>query len=859
MNQENQQARAKLKIFFGMCAGVGKTYTMLTEAHKKLNEGVRLLIGSVNTHGRKETEALVVGLPQIAEKWVNYKNHLFRELDIETILKQKPDLVLIDELAHTNVPGSRHVKRWQDVLEILENGIDVFATINVQHVESLKGVVEEITSIQIRETVPDYILERADEIELVDIPPAELLERLREGKVYTGHLTQVAIENFFKGENLTALREVALRFTAEKVEHELHAIQAKEKRAKWHFQEKLMVAISERSSSELIHAATRRAFEMECPWIAVYVDTGEQLSDEEKGHLNALFDLIQSLGGELVTVHDVDKGKALTRVAKQRNVTQLLMGRNYYRKIMFSCLFRQGILSTLEKEFLALDLLIISEGEAPKVSSLGLFQRASSFGRYLFSAMMIVGVTAIGLLLQPWLGYKVVGFLYLLSILSLSFFVRIGPIFLASLLSTVAWDFFFVPPIYELGLYNSEEIATAALFFITAALSGFFMSTFRSRIALSEMREANREYLLEAEKLIATSNNFTEVREALLPFLEKRFLGKFEILIKNSLDQLIFDRPLPILRDEKEQTTALYSFLHQRKSGFGTDTLPTSEAFYLPIVFSGTSYGVLVYLPTTKGVLSIEDIGLLQSITERLALFLERRLSREERRSQDYVRVEEKLHHAILHSLSRGVSLPLEKILSIEEKMKHVEKDEKMRLECADLLSSIKNVKRIIDNILIMAEIDSGSLAFHRERHELSEFLKSSLSDIKPYIGERKIRLELSEPPLSLLFDERLMKAAIFNVLYNAVENSPSDKEVILRLSLKEKEMLLSIIDEGPGIPEEIIPHIFKKFYAGSSTGGIGLGLAIVESVVSMHQGKIDVSSRVGGGTIFTLIFPLES
>ncbi len=325
--EEKRSNLGRLKIFFGMSAGVGKTYAMLQEAHERIKEGVHLAIGTVNTHGRQETEKILEGLPIIPEKWIEFKNKAFKELDIEKILEIKPQLVLIDELAHTNVPGAKHSKRWQDVIEILDSGIDVYTTLNVQHLESRKEIVESITGIIVQETVPDLVLERATAIELIDIPPTELLQRLKEGKVYLGEQSVIAAENFFKEDHLTALREIALRFTAEKVEHDLHEILALGRG--WKTRERLMVAINQAPfSQQLIRSVRRFAFELDAPWTVVYVDTGVKLNIADQSRLNKHLQLARELGAEVVTTHDLDIPNALKRIAKQKNITRLVVGRS---------------------------------------------------------------------------------------------------------------------------------------------------------------------------------------------------------------------------------------------------------------------------------------------------------------------------------------------------------------------------------------------------------------------------------------------------------------------------------------------------------------------------------------------------
>ena len=404
--EESQKKLGKLKIFFGMSAGVGKTYAMLEAAQQRLKEGFHVIVGTINTHGRKETEALLQGLPIIPEKWVKYKDTVFEEMDLEAILQTKPMLVLIDELAHTNVPGSRHAKRWQDVMEILDAGIDVYTTLNVQHVESRKDLVESFAGIQIRETVPDLVLERASGLELIDIAPSELLQRLNEGKVYLGDQSKVAARNFFKEDILTALREISLRLTAEKVDYDLHRMFVQRKG--WSTREKLMVAVSPSPySQQLIRMARRRAFELDLPWTAIYVDTGKTLSDEVQTRLTQHLALARDLGAEVVVTHDLDIAAAIQRVAKQKNITQLMIGRPSSR-LPFLSFFRKSLVVRLEEEMKQLDVLMVRQDRLTRVYR-EIYHPSALHSQWLdygIAALTILGLTLLAFAVDPLIGYE---------------------------------------------------------------------------------------------------------------------------------------------------------------------------------------------------------------------------------------------------------------------------------------------------------------------------------------------------------------------------------------------------------------------------------------------------------------------
>ena len=587
--EESQQGLGKLKIFFGMSAGVGKTYTMLEDGKQRLQEGVQVVVGVVNTHGRKETEALLEGLQIIPEKWVKYRDNLFSEFDIDKVLELKPQLVLVDELAHTNVPGSKHPKRWQDVIELLDAGIDVYTTLNVQHVESRKDIIESITGIQIRETIPDLILERAAMIEMIDIPPQELLKRLKEGKVYLGDQALAAAQNFFKEDNLTALREIALRLTAEKVDHDLHGILALGKG--WKTREKLMVAISSAPSSEqLIRASRRLAFELDSPWIALYVDKGDKLSQEDQRWINKHLNLAQELGAEVVTTQDLDVAAAIQRIAKQKDVTRIVIGRS--KPWSFKYLFRKSLIERLEQENKHIDLLILRQDRLVSLYQKTLLplELPGSFPSYGIAIVTVAFCALLGYFLDPLLGYKAVGLIFLLGILILSLFVTQGPVFLAAILSSLTWDLLFIPPLFHSGISAPEDIALVFLYFCAASIMGILTTRLRKQNQFLSIREEKMERLYEVIREIAKAPNYHYLRLNVSSFLKTIFGGEFDILTEDEKGQLLLNSRLPLLNLENERSAAKWAFQKGKIAGFSTDTLASAEGVYFPIKFSREAY-----------------------------------------------------------------------------------------------------------------------------------------------------------------------------------------------------------------------------------------------------------------------------
>ncbi len=852
--QEKETKLGKLKIFFGMSAGVGKTFTMLQEAQQRLKEGVNLVIGTINTHGRKETEALLQGLPIIPEKWVKYKDTVFEELDIETIIDRKPELVLVDELAHTNMPGSKHPKRWQDVIEILDAGIDVYTTLNVQHVESRKDIIESLTGIQVRETVPDLILERATSMELVDIPPPELLKRLREGKIYLGNQSRVAAENFFKEENLMALREIALRFTAEKVDHDLHE---RMHGKGWKTRERLMVAISSSPTSEQLIRATRRlAFELDAPWITVYVDTGIKLNDLDQTRLNKHLTLARDLGAEVVTIQDLSVAAALQRIAKQRDITRIIIGRPP-KKFSPWNFFRSSFIDRLEKETKHIDLVILRQEIPNYQNSIPQYQLTSPWSAYALVLIFNILVSIFGLIVGPYIGYKSVGFIFLLGILILSFFVGSGPIFFAALLSALCWELIFIPPLFNPAISNPNEISMVVIYFFSAAIMGVMTSRMRVQDQLLHKREENIERLYEIQRDIANANNLQYLRLNVCSRLEHIFSGKFEILNRSLDNQLIIDSHIALLKEEKERATAEWVFRNGKVGGWSTDTLPSAEGIYFPIKFSKSTVGVLIYFPANRPSLSLEEMNFIQTVAQQLSIYIERYLFEEKVNRQDYTRQIERTHQSIFHSLNRSFYEPLEEILHINHRLKQSPLDPSTRSLVTRLEQFIFNIKFKIDNMIGISELESGFVHFNRKQYPIKEVIDKSISETQHFANIHLIEIKVPQG-IFLPFDFDLLKLALNNLILNAIEYSPPATLILLNVEVFKNTFEISISDQGPGIPEEIFHFIFEKFHRLSPTSkGLGLGLAIVKAVVDIHHGTIEVKNRQEGGTIFSLILPI--
>lgn len=856
----SKRVLGNLKIFFGMSAGVGKTYAMLEAAQAKMKEGVVVLAGVINTHGRKETEKILEGIPVLPEKWVKYKDTVFEELDIDQIIALRPQLVLVDELAHTNVPGSKHAKRWQDVLEILDAGIDVYSTMNVQHLESRKDLVESITGIKIRETVPDLVLERATSIELIDLPPSELLKRLSEGKVYIGDQSRLAAENFFKVDNLTALREIALRFTAEKVDHDLHSVLASEKG--WKTRERLMVAVSPSPSSQHLIRSTRRiAFNLDAPWVAAYVDDGKQLDAKDQARLNKYLQLAQELGAEVITTHDIDIAEALQRIARQKNITRLVIGRTGESKGFFS-LFKKSLLEKLEQSNKNIDIVVLrtesSDDELAPVAPIKKATFKASLSAYLITIVVGLFLTLIGYFVAPLFGYKSVGYIFLAGILGLSFCVGKGPILLAAVLSALSWDFLFIPPIFHPTISSPEDIALVITYFIIALVMGTLTTRLREKDHYMSQREEKTENLYEIMKEIAKSTDLQQLCSNVIHKLKTLFHADFDILTKDTENQLNLNSKLEIFNQEKEHAAALWTFRNGKISGWSTDTLPSAEALYFPIKFSKEPMGVLIYYPKKSTLLSLDEMNFLQTVTEQLGVYLERYLFEEKVRSQDYSRQVEKLHGAIFKSLTKGVYAPLEKIITASKTLKKIADNKEEKILSEEVDSASQNLKVVVDNNFVLSQFQSGILRLEKGRHSVKQLIDDAIRSLHLESEGRDIHIRLSDNDLKLDFDYDLLKLALSNILINAVFYSPAFKPISIEVNALDAEASLSVVDEGPGIPEEILDELSNKFHSNTKPEEmIGLGLMVVKSIVILHNGRISITDNNKHGTVFSIILPV--
>lgn len=875
---EKKKNHGHFRLFIGMSAGVGKTYAMLKAAHQKKIEGVDVVAGIIETHGRPETRALTVGLEFIKQTTVQYRETEIDEMDLDAILKRRPKIVLVDELAHTNAPGSRHEKRYQDVLELLENGIDVYSTLNVQHLESRKDAVESVTGISIRETVPDRVLDVANQVELVDIAPNELLKRLREGNVYLDEKADRAAQNFFKEDKLTALREIALRLTAERVDQDLQKFSSvRTQQRPWPINERLLVAFSHSPYSEKLLRATRRlAYTLEAPWVALHVDTGITLNDADQAQLAKNINLAKELNAELITTTEIDIPSAIRRICRQKNVTQVVVGRPTRR--WFRDVIEGGsLLDRLVRESLDVDVHIIrhslQDGTPrlrPKLmDEISYYRSPSGVKKYWQSVGVVVAISMLSWGLESFVGYRSVGFFFLLGVLGVGMFGSLGAVILASLMSAVIWDYFFIPPKFTFAITNPEDILMCISFFIVSLITGFLTNRIRFHERVIREREQKTNALYEILQDITSATEKSEFIKKVIERTGGLLDGYCGVILKDQHNKLDFlDSKYHEMRlSEKDEAVAQWSYENNKLSGWSTDTLSESNSMFVPLIGTTEIVGIFIFRPKNKlRKIDLDKENLLSSIVSQLGAAIEKHIFMRRLAETQRLKDSEKLHQTLLNSISHELRTPLTAMIgaasALDEKIDHdTPGGEANRALLNGIQLAGERLNRVIENLLDMSRLNSGVLTLNLEWHDINDLLGVIVKKLELPLQKHRISFQLMEELILLKIDFRLMEHALANILLNASIYSPEGGVITIASKQENHFLNIYIQDEGPGIPEESLDKVFNKFYRvpGSPTGGTGLGLSIVKSIVELHKGKVQVSNRRPQGLSFVISLPIDS
>ncbi|HEY3863268.1 MAG TPA: sensor histidine kinase KdpD [Verrucomicrobiae bacterium] len=852
--------RGKFKVFLGMAAGVGKTYAMLRASQRAQREKIDVVVGYVETHGRKETEALLAGLNVLPRRKVDYRGVTLEEMDLDGLLARHPQLAVVDELPHTNVPGSRHAKRYQDIIELLDAGIDVFTTMNVQHAESRVDTVRQITGSAVQETVPDSVLDGA-EMELIDLPPEDLLKRLDEGKVYVPERAELAMMNFFREGNLNALREMALRLAADHVGQDVHDyLQAMQIAMPWRSGHRLLVAVSASPySPHMIRWTRRLADNLDCPWLAVYVEQPHPISEADQERLTRHLALARELGAEVITTADAGVARGILRVARQQNVTQIIFGKPGGAGIIDW--FRGGrLLRHLVRESGQIELHIVrpEQMEQPERKWRWNPGRESPFWQY-GAGLGVVGLcTAVNALLFSRLGAEALALIYLLGVVLLAFGVGRGPTLVTAAASALMWDYFFLPPRFTFRLTHVEDVLMFGMYFVVALVLGQFASRMRWQERAERRREARATALYLLTRDLADAADVDDAALRLVRQVTEAFGAKVAVLLREPSGGLArtAHHASAFAVSEKEQSVAAWAFRFGKAAGRFTDNLPSASAIYVPLQTNRGPAGVLGVALEGDQQPTLEQRDLLDAYARQAALVLDR-LRLDAAAQQAHLLAEsEKLSKALLNSISHELRTPIAAITTAASALVEPATPAGLRGTLAlEIQESAARLNRLVSNLLDMTRLESGNVKPRMDWCDAADLINVALRHNERELSRHKLALSLRQPLPLVRMDFVLVEQALNNLLLNAAHYTPAGTTVEIGASATADEMTITVADRGPGLPAGSLPHVFEKFYRvpGAPAGGTGLGLSIVKGLIEAHGGRVEADNRPGGGAAFSI------
>lgn len=865
--EERQEKRGKLKIYLGAAPGVGKTYTMLQDALAKRAQGLDVIVGVVESHGRKEIESLITTLEQLPKQQIDYHGKFLSEFDIDAALKRDPGLILVDEMAHTNAPGLRHAKRWQDIKELLDRGIDVYTTLNIQHIETLNDVVSQILHIRIKETVPDYMLELADTIELVDLPPEELLKRLQEGKVYFPEQAEIATDHFFRKGNLNALRELALRTTAERVGAQVLLYrQGQGIQHVWPTKEKLLVCVGSKSvSSKIIRSARRMATSLKAEWIAVYVDTPKlRLSDEKRNQAIQNLRFAEQLGGETKILTGTDIVKEILNYAREQNVTKIIIGKHIHNR--FKDLLFHSLADELIRNSGEIDVYIITGGtEEVKLSKMVTKKQSFPWKIYAIATGIVALITAIESLLFPYLHASTLIMVYLLGVTGVALFGLTGPSIFASLLSVIAYGFFFIPPFFTFEYSDFQYIFTLiTMLLVTQVISHLTILT-RRQTEAARLAEQRTAALHTLSRQLASTRGVDKLLETAVRYLSDMFHSEILALlpVNNHLEVRSRSHTAQTL-GEKEQGVAQWVYDLGQTAGLGTDTLPFSDAIYLPLLASQGTIGVLRVRPLQPQLLfTPEQMHLLEACANQIALALEVDRLQEQTQQSALQSESDRARNALLQSVSHDLRTPLVAVMGAASTLMEMggELDgRKIKKLGHEIYFESEQLNRLINNLLQMTYFEAESVHLQKTPSSLKSLIEEVISHSQKKLANKPVHILLPAHMPKVPLDDTLIQEVFQSLIDNAIKFTPAHTTIEISALVKDNKVQINIEDHGPGIAPDEVNRLFEKFYRGrmlSSERGLGLGLAICRSIIKAHGGDIWAENREGGGAAFRFTLPL--
>lgn len=869
--EERSPNRGKLKIFFGAAPGVGKTYAMLEAARSEAKAGADVLVGFVESHARPDTQALLLGLEILPRRVIDYRGITHTEFDLEAALKTHPHLLLVDELAHTNAPGVTHAKRWQDVEQLLAAGINVYTTLNVQHLESLNDIVARITGVTVRETVPDSVFFAADEVEVVDLPPDDLLERLREGKVYLPPQAAIAVENYFRKGNLIALRELALRRTAERVNAQMEDWRrAHDIQATWPAAERLLVCVGPSPlSSRVVRAAARMARGLQAPWLAVHVETplSAGMPEVDRTRLAHNLELAEQLGAETVTLSGATIVEEVVSYAQTRNVTKIIIGKP--RESRWRELLRGSVVYELTRQSGAIDVYVISgdtdDSRRPEHRVRG---PTASYRGYLWATAAVAICTGIGwlLLIEQFHLVNIV-MVYLLGVVAISLRCGQGPSVLTSILAVAAFDFFFVPPRFTFAVDDAQYLLTFAVMLVTGLTITALTGRLKLHADFAQGREQRTAALYALCRDLAAVETVHEIVQTVVRHAGEALDASVALLLPDDKGRVATHPTVSggFDPDDKDQGVAQWVFDHRQEAGLGTRTLTGANALYIPMLVSGGCLGVLGVRPAAPHpVLLPEQIHLLEVFASQAAASLERaNLAAEAEQAR--VQVEgERLRNALLSAVSHDLRTPLAAIAGASSTLLDDGHplDANTRRDLLQMISEeVDALNRLVGNLLDMTRLEAGVITLQRDWQSTEEIVGAALHRLTARLKDHPIATRLAaDLPLTYV-DGMLIQQVLVNLLENAAKYSPPKSPIEISARLSGQRLIVEVADRGQGFPPDQEQMIFEKFFrlaSSNSRAGAGLGLTICRGIVELHGGRIHARNRPGGGAILTFELPIE-
>jgi two-component system sensor histidine kinase KdpD len=868
----------RLKIFVGAAPGVGKTYEMLQSAHAKRKAGADVVVGVVETHGRAETEALLLGLEVLPRKRIAYRDQTLEEMDLDALIARHPQIALVDELAHTNAPGSRHPKRYLDVEELLSHGIDVYTAVNIQHIESLNDVVAQITHVRVRETVPDSVFDRADAIELIDLTPDDLIQRLKEGKVYVPKQAERALQHYFSPGNLTALRELALRRTAERVDEQLLThMQANAIAGPWAAGERILVCLSEDPrAAGLVRYTKRLSDRLHAPWTAVSIETRRslQLTDKQRDRLADTMRLAESLGGEALTIPGVGRRIAddLINFAHTNNVTQIIIGKTT-RSRWFEIL-RGSVVHDLVRRAGNITVHVIAGEELPDPTNKPAVQtaaRTEQFNPRLYLMSLLVVAVGLGAaeLIQPRFGIENVDLVFLTAVVVVGVRFGLWPSLFASVIASLCYNFFFLPPVYTFTITDPTNVAAFFFFMLIALLVSNVAARVRIQADTAIGRVRTTESLYAFSRKLAGTATLDDVLWATA--YQIALMLKVRVVLLMPEDGILTVKagyPPEDQLDKADLAAANWAWGNDRAAGRGSDTLPGAKRLFLPMRTGRGLIGAIgIDNDKTGPLLTPDQRRLLDALVDQGALAIERVLLVEDMDSVKRTMESERLRSALLTSISHDLKTPLASVLGAASTMRDLAgnlSEAQKRDLLATVIDESERLNRFIANLLDMTKLESGAIVPNTARLDVSEIVGSALRRASKILSDHKVSLELAADLPMLELDAVLFEQVLFNLLDNAAKYAPSGTTISIWGIRDRDSVSLQILDEGNGIPPSELESVFDKFYRVQKGDhvrpGTGLGLAISRGFVEAMHGTISAANRTDrSGAVLTIRLPIPA